>query len=193
MSLIEYLCLRYLAHISKWGVQIGASEVVFFLLQRKFCIIFSISFSMNFAVVYIGQCTKVWIKRFGFICFFFISRLVAICSIFILNSEYWFQITDSFRFVKVGIPPSKKNFISFNETPLKLVKNAFYFILKDISVVKIFKFLSWLFGHVEKAAWLKEKGILKLMTSCNITKKLFFFKNHSENEAVSPASNHFFF
>ena len=37
------------------------------------------------------------------------------------------------------------------------MKNAnAYFILKALFVFKIFKFLSWLFGHVEKMA-LKEK------------------------------------
>ena len=30
------------------------------------------------------------------------------------------------------------------------MKNAFYFILKGVFVLKIFKFLSRLFGHVEK-------------------------------------------
>ena len=29
-------------------------------------------------------------------------------------------------------------------------ENAFYFSLKALFVSKIFKFLSWLFGHVEK-------------------------------------------
>ena len=33
--------------------------------------------------------------------------------------------------------------------------NAIYFILKAFFVLKIFKFLSWLFGHVEKMAWLE--------------------------------------
>ena len=37
-----------------------------------------------------------------------------------------------------------------NESPLKLMKNAFYFTLKALFVLKIFKFLSLLFGHVEK-------------------------------------------
>ena len=37
----------------------------------------------------------------------------------------------------------------------KIVKNAFYFILKALFILKIFKFLSWLFGHVEKTAWLE--------------------------------------
>ena len=31
-----------------------------------------------------------------------------------------------------------------------MMKNAFYFILKAFFILKIFKFLSWLFGHVEK-------------------------------------------
>ena len=34
------------------------------------------------------------------------------------------------------------------------MKNAFYFILKALLFLKIFKFLSWIFGHAEKTAWL---------------------------------------
>ena len=41
------------------------------------------------------------------------------------------------------------NFLT-NENPLKLMKNAFYFTSKALFVLKIFKFLSWLFGHVAK-------------------------------------------
>ena len=44
------------------------------------------------------------------------------------------------------------------------MKNAFYFILKALSVLKIFNFLSWLFGHVGKTAWL-ERWTSKFMTS----------------------------
>ena len=36
------------------------------------------------------------------------------------------------------------------ETPLKLVKSPFYFTLKALLVLKIFKILSWLLGQVEK-------------------------------------------
>ena len=36
------------------------------------------------------------------------------------------------------------------ERPLKMMKIVFYFTLKVLFVLKIFKFLSWLFGHVEK-------------------------------------------
>ena len=46
----------------------------------------------------------------------------------------------------------QKNFfiICFNGSPSKMIKNAFYIILKALSVLKMFEFLSWLFGHVEK-------------------------------------------
>ena len=36
------------------------------------------------------------------------------------------------------------------KSPLKMMKNAFYFTLKALFVLKRFKFLSWLFGHVKK-------------------------------------------
>ena len=63
---------------------------------------------------------------------------------------------------KVGISPSsKKCVICFNESPSKMMKNAFYFI-----VFKIFKCLSWLFGHVEKKGLIRKIGSSsKFMTS----------------------------
>ena len=44
--------------------------------------------------------------------------------------------------MKAGFFPFKKNFICFNENPSKMIKNAFYFILKALLVLEIFKFLS---------------------------------------------------
>ena len=41
---------------------------------------------------------------------------------------------------KVGFSPSKNFFICFNESPLTIMKNAFYFISKTHSVLKIFYF-----------------------------------------------------
>ena len=62
-------------------------------------------------------------------------------------------------FNKVGLSPSKKIcFVCFNEGPFKTMKNAFYFIWKALFILKVFKFLSWLFGHVEKTAWLERSG-----------------------------------
>ena len=61
-----------------------------------------------------------------------------------------------FQYFKVGLLPSKKKcFIYFNEDSLNIMKNVFYFILKALFVFKIFKFLSWPFGHAEKAVWLE--------------------------------------
>ena len=36
------------------------------------------------------------------------------------------------------------------ESPLTMMKNAFYFTSKALSVLKTLKFLSWLSGNVEK-------------------------------------------
>ena len=45
--------------------------------------------------------------------------------------------------IKVGLSPSKKNcVICFIESPLKFMKNTFYFIVKALFVLKILKFLS---------------------------------------------------
>ena len=61
------------------------------------------------------------------------------------------------NYIKVELSPSKKIvFIYFNDSPLKIIRKAFYFILKALFVLKIFKFLSWLFGHVDKTAWLEK-------------------------------------
>ena len=60
---------------------------------------------------------------------------------------------------KVGLSPSKKIcVICFIESSFKRIKNAFNLILKALSLFKIFKFLSWLFGDVEKTAWLERQG-----------------------------------
>ena len=54
---------------------------------------------------------------------------------------------------KVGISPSKKScVICFIESTFTMIKNALYFILEALFVLKIFKFLPWLFGHVEETA-----------------------------------------
>ena len=43
------------------------------------------------------------------------------------------------------------------ESPLKMMKNAFYFASKTLFVLKIFKFLSERFGHVTKRLDKKDK------------------------------------
>ena len=56
------------------------------------------------------------------------------------------------------------------ESPSKTIKNSFYFTSKALSFLKIFKFLSWLFGHVAKRLDKKDKVNFK-----------FFLKNHTRN------------
>ena len=58
------------------------------------------------------------------------------CWIEILNKSLnYMSISNVFTF-KFGPSPSKKNcFICFNESSLKMIKNAFYFILKALSVL----------------------------------------------------------
>ena len=60
----------------------------------------------------------------------------------------------------------KNYFVCFNKSPLKMMKNAFYFVLKTLFVLKIFRFLSWLFSHVEKRLdYEKIRLISQFMTS----------------------------
>ena len=54
-------------------------------------------------------------------------------------------------YFKVELSPSKKNYvICLTESLLKMMEKAFYFILKAVFILKIFKFSSRLFGHVRK-------------------------------------------
>ena len=46
-----------------------------------------------------------------------------------------------------GTLPGLRQYLA-TESPLKIIKNAFYVTLKALFGLKIFKFLLWLFGHV---------------------------------------------
>ena len=79
------------------------------------------------------------------------------------NSHYYSELIWKTYFMCILLKSdsqlSKQIFlICFNDSPSKVMKNAFYFILKALSVLKIFKFLPWLFGHVGKTAWLEKWG-----------------------------------
>ena len=71
------------------------------------------------------------------------------------------------NYLKVGLSPSKqKSFYLFYESFLKMIKNPFCFILKALFVLNMFKFLSWLFGYVEKNALIRKiRLISKLIAS----------------------------
>ena len=78
---------------------------------------------------------------------------------------FWFFFVIPWSSTRLS--PSKKNFffICFNDSPSKMMKRAFYFILKALVVLKIFKSLSWIFGHVKKPDLIRKiRLILKFMT-----------------------------
>ena len=60
-----------------------------------------------------------------------------------------------------GAPSGLRQFLA-TESPLKIMKNVFYFTLKAFFVPKIFKFLSWFFGHVVKLLDYKDKANFKI-------------------------------
>ena len=78
-------------------------------------------------------------------------------------------------------------------SPLKTMKNAFYFTLKVFFAVKIFTFLTWLFGYVEKRFDQKDKANVKvfdvtnwLTNNCNTDITQYFKKwRQSDNELWS--------
>ena len=63
-------------------------------------------------------------------------------------------------FTNIGIKGALSGLRQFltTESPLKMMKNAFYFTSNALCVLKMFKFLSWIFGHDIKTAWLKRSG-----------------------------------
>ena len=61
-----------------------------------------------------------------------------------------------------------KCFICFNESALKMMKSAFYFIsfYLKLSILKIIEFFCWLFGHVKNPGLIRKIRLtLKFMTS----------------------------
>ena len=84
------------------------------------------------------------------------------CAHVILVYYFLFIAGRPFEYLSLGIFVIFKHFFKgalsglkqflVTENHLKMMKNAFYFTSKALFVLKIFKFLSWLFGHVSK--WL---------------------------------------
>ena len=60
-----------------------------------------------------------------------------------------------------GALSGRRHFLA-TESSLKIVKNYFYFTLKTFFVIKIFKFLFQIFGHVEKRLDYKDKVKFKI-------------------------------
>ena len=88
--------------------------------------------------------------------------------------------------VKVGSSPSKKVCgICLIESPLKVMKNALYFNLKALFVLKIFKFLSRLFGNAGETAWLEKVRWTSKFTTSQLglqTVAIHIFPNISQSK-----------
>ena len=95
--------------------------------------------------------------KFVFFCFIL---PFSFCTLFIKRKKEWFKKNEEgFNFnilsiiqtlhewiitiiFKVGLSPSKKILNCFNDSPAKMMKNAFCFISKAVYILKIFIFLS---------------------------------------------------
>ena len=67
------------------------------------------------------------------------AKNVANICLFKVNN---INLKEGVTYVKLNNKNTKICFICFIESPLKVMKNDFYFILKALFVLKIFKFLS---------------------------------------------------
>ena len=68
-----------------------------------------------------------------------------------------------------------KKIIYFNDSPSKMMNKTFYFILKALFILKMFKFLSWLCGFRKSGLIRKIRLISKLQlqyTYCSISHEL---------------------
>ena len=70
------------------------------------------------------------------------------------KNNFPISFRSSFK-VRLSHLPKNFFFIYVNDCPSEMMKNDFDFILKALFVLKIYKFLSLLFGHVEKKAGLE--------------------------------------
>ena len=70
-----------------------------------------------------------------------------------MNYKYYFNIGNFFmKISNLSWTPTIQNisFYLLQWEPLKSLRNVSYFMLKALFLIEIFKFLCWLFGHVEK-------------------------------------------
>ena len=92
-----------------------------------------------------------------------------------------FTLKKTCRVIK-GTLAGLRQFLA-TESPLKMMENAFYFTSIGLFLLKIFKFLSWVFGLVAKLLDKKDKGNSKfyditawLTNSLNICIAQYFEK-----------------
>ena len=72
-----------------------------------------------------------------------------LCSTWSLTKGFLVKINTCMLSIFKGALSGLRQFLA-TECPLKMMKNAFYLTPKALFVLKLIKFLSWLFGHISK-------------------------------------------
>ena len=88
-----------------------------------------------------------------------------LCPLFIIHWRKLQKVKAINKDIIKGPIPCLRQFLK-NENPLKMMKNAFYFMLKTLFVLGIITFLSWLFGYAEKRLDMKTTVNFK---TCDVT------------------------
>ena len=127
----------------------------FFMLSLYFLytfVILSLYFLYTFFILCLYFVYTLFILSLQFVYTFFIFSLYFLYTLFILSLYFLYTLFEVSSASSRTLTFRKKIFICFNDSLSKMIKNAFCLILKVIFVLKILKFLSSLFVHVEKTA-----------------------------------------
>ena len=100
-------------------------------------------------------------RHFWHLVFLFLQILDLLGTSFYIIPWFQYFIGTSFFHNLFSI----QQFLKAVESPLKMMKNAYYFTSKALFVLKIFKSLSWLFGYASKRLDKKDKVNFKFYTS----------------------------
>ena len=103
-----------------------------------------------------------------------------------LFCHYWWSLIlcNHWKSLKLDSHLPKNYFICFNESPSEMVKNAFYFILKALLVLKMFKFCVDFFAMYKNGLIREITLISKFMTSQPIDPEIYsiwFFRKGTGN------------
>ena len=90
---------------------------------------------MNFLWVDVGWCELLWVDVSR--CELFMGR----CGLVWVGLTFLWVGVGWCGSAWVGVQNDITGFICFNESPLKMMKNAVYFMLKALFILKILKFL----------------------------------------------------
>ena len=80
----------------------------------------------------------------------FLQEVLFYVHAFLIFLFFTFEVCRLFPLKSDSHSQKKKLFYLLQWKPFKMMKNVFHFILKALFFLKVFKFFSWIFGHVEK-------------------------------------------